>query len=76
MLYKNCSLSVKTFYGVEFQTNEIKEVPGFINDINFVRVLEEDSSEKPRRGRKPKLENLDINESSDIENGITEVTEG
>lgn len=38
--YKNISNSPKTFYGVTFNPNDIKEVPGYINHINMVRVFE------------------------------------
>jgi len=41
MTYKNISNSPKTFYGVTFNPNEIKEVPGYINHINMVRVFEQ-----------------------------------
>lgn len=36
--YKNLSLATKTFYGVTFKPGEEKDVPGFINDLKFVRV--------------------------------------
>ena len=35
--YKNTSLSVKTFYGVQFKPGEIHSVPGFINDPALIR---------------------------------------
>lgn len=36
MYYKNLSNTVKTFYGVTFEPNEIKEVPGYINHPKFL----------------------------------------
>lgn len=38
--YKNISNSPKTFYGVTFNPNEIKEVPGYINHRKMIRVFE------------------------------------
>lgn len=38
MIYKNNSSIAKTFYGVRFEPDEIKEVPGFINDRTFIPV--------------------------------------
>ena len=38
--YKNISTQVLTFYGVTFNPNDIKEVPGFINHVKMVRILE------------------------------------
>lgn len=40
--YKNKGLTSKTYYGVEFASGEIKPVPDYINDVNFVRCSEED----------------------------------
>ena len=40
--YKNVGLSTKTYYGTEFASGEIKSVPDYINDVNFVRCSEED----------------------------------
>ncbi len=37
--YKNISCSVKTFYGVTFEPNDVKEVPGYINDKGMTRVF-------------------------------------
>lgn len=38
--YKNIGLHSLTFYGVTFNPNEIKEVPGFINHVKMIRVKE------------------------------------
>jgi len=37
--YKNISFSAKTFYGVKFEPGETKEVPGFINNPNMIRIF-------------------------------------
>jgi len=36
--YKNTSLTVKTFYGVEFKPGDVHEVSGYINDPAMIRV--------------------------------------
>lgn len=41
MYYKNVSYSEKTFYGVTFKPGEIKQVPGYINDLHMIKVPEE-----------------------------------
>jgi len=38
MYYKNVSTFTKTFYGVAFAPGEIKEVPGFINDMKMIKT--------------------------------------
>lgn len=38
MWYKNISISVKTFYGIEFKPGDIKNVPGYINHPMMVVV--------------------------------------
>lgn len=38
--YQNISQRPLTFYGVTFNPNEIKSVPGFINHIKMIRVNE------------------------------------
>ncbi len=50
MLYKNISYSAKTFYGITFKPGEVKEVPGYINDIKMVVV---DASELKRAIKQP-----------------------
>lgn len=37
--YKNISCSVKTFYGVTFEPNDVKEVPGYINSQGMLRIF-------------------------------------
>lgn len=51
--YKNTSLSVKTFYGVQFKPGEIHSVPGFINDPFMIR-----SNDKPKEAAKPASQSL------------------
>lgn len=36
--YKNTSLATRTFWGVTFKAGEVKEVPGWVNHPDFVRV--------------------------------------
>ena len=36
--YKNISFSAKTFYGVKFESGEIKAVPGYINCHGMLRI--------------------------------------
>ena len=38
--YKNISSFPLAFYGVTFNPNETKEVPGFINHVKMIRVTE------------------------------------
>lgn len=38
MKYKNISCIKRTFYGVQFNPGETKEVPGYINHPKFVRI--------------------------------------
>lgn len=38
--YKNLSNAVKTFYGVTFLPGDVKSVPGYINNLKFIRVEE------------------------------------
>lgn len=52
MRYKNTSLTKKTFYGVVFMPGEVKDVPGFINDIKMIRlpdVRKADEAQKPTK---------------------------
>lgn len=49
-IYKNCSNTTKTFYGVTFQPGEVHKVVGYIHHPKFVRLneLPKDETEKPR----------------------------
>lgn len=40
MKYKNNSRVTKTFYGVTFKPGETKDVNGYINDPNFIRIID------------------------------------
>lgn len=55
MLYKNTSFTTQTFYGVEFNPGEIKEVPGYINSPNFIKILEP-PKEPPKVSKKKLIE--------------------
>lgn len=61
MFYKNCSCIAKTFYGVTFEPNSIKEVHGIINDkmmvlmSNPVKKVTKITQQKPS-SEKPKEE--------------------
>ena len=46
--YKNISNKTLTFYGVPFNSNETKEVPGFINHVKMIRVQETSEAKKPK----------------------------
>lgn len=37
-VYKNIGCIPKTLYGVEFKPGEAKEVPGYVNDPNFIKL--------------------------------------
>ena len=58
MKYKNLSYATRTFYGVTFRPQEVKDVPGYINDHKFIRVDLDDSKvieptkEAPKRAAK------------------------
>ena len=59
LVYKNNSLSIKTFYGVTFHPGDIKSVPGYINSAKFIRVKSvpkelPERTEPKRRGRPKK----------------------
>lgn len=56
MFYKNTSYTVKTFYGVTFKPNDIKEVPGFINNKYMVPVDKPDTIESTKSQQKPSSE--------------------
>ena len=38
--YKNISGIPLTFYGITFNPNEVKEVPGYINHMKMLRIKE------------------------------------
>lgn len=46
--YKNISNKPLTFYGVTFNSNETKEVPGYINHVKMIKVTETSDAKKPK----------------------------
>lgn len=64
MIYKNLSHTTKTFYGVEFNPGDVKEVDGYINHLSFVPVTEAELDEfnKPQISAKKAVKNTPITE--------------
>ena len=62
MLYKNISLTQKTFHGVTFKPGEIKEVPGYINNRGFIPV--DEMPQEPPKRVEPKKQVASKQESS------------
>lgn len=58
MFYKNTSFITQTFYGVQFKPGETKEVPGYINSPNFIKILE--PPKEPPKVSKKKLIEADV----------------
>lgn len=52
--YKNTSLAVKTFYGVQFKPGEVNEVPGYINDPAMIRSIDMPKVSKAIKSESPK----------------------
>lgn len=89
LVYKNNSLSVKTFYGVVFKPGDVKEVPGYINSNKFIRVTSvpkelPERTEPKRRGRpkreqpqKSKMisEQADVNQMPKEDNNLQKVND-
>lgn len=46
--YKNISGHTLVFYGVTFNPNDIKEVPGYINHLKMIRVKETSVASTPK----------------------------
>jgi hypothetical protein len=46
--YKNVSTQPLIFYGVTFNPNDIKEVPGYINHVKMIRVKEVPAASAPK----------------------------
>lgn len=60
--YKNISCRPLTFYGVTFNPNDIKEVPGYINHDQMLRVKADVKNvEEPKVViiESPKVENVE-----------------
>lgn len=85
-IYKNTGISAKVFYRVKYPVGSIHEVPGFINDPNFIRIdqlpLEEtvetipevitEKAPSKRRGRKPKNPEPETEASNEVVEDTTE----
>lgn len=55
MVYKNCSCTAKTFYGVTFEPGQIKEVDGIISDKMMICIHNPSSVTKTQQ-QKPSPE--------------------
>lgn len=56
MFYKNISNYTKVFYGITFKPGHIDEVPGYINDSDFVEVTEKDYKDQTSKKSETKSE--------------------
>jgi hypothetical protein len=56
MYYKNVSNCAKTFYGVNFNPGDTKEVPGYINDTHMILETELKQPAKQPSSKKAKSE--------------------
>lgn len=64
-VYKNIGLSTKTFYGIKIKPGEQKKVPGSINDLEFMYVgLDESSDVSTKKTRKSRSNNKTENSAS------------
>jgi hypothetical protein len=70
IIYKNISCSVKTFYGVTFEPNDVKGVPGYINDHGMVRVVNHKKPQPKKRtyNKKSVISESKPTDSASIEN--------
>ena len=76
MLYKNTSVTVKTFYGIEFKPGDVHDVPGYINSPNMIRVTEQ-PKEPPKANNVSKspsksVQTKKVEQSEQIESNILE----
>lgn len=71
MKYKNTSPFVKTFYGIEFQPGEVKDVCGNINDPAMLIVFESDAPKSDT----PKEPDVKEPEADKVDSVITELAE-
>lgn len=85
MIYKNNSITTKTFYGVTFKPGETKTVPGYINSKGFIRIksvpkelpkrTEDIETVKfKKRGRPKKTKSLDKSVSDKADNSTPKNT--
>lgn len=65
MFYKNISFLPRTFYGVEFQPGETKEVSKYINS-KYMIVVPEPPKSKPAKPTKPVKQNEEIIEDAPV----------
>lgn len=80
MYYKNCSNTVRRFFGVEFMPGEIKYVPGVINFNGFRKVKNpktdnqiKDLSEKPIKSTKRKNKKKNTSTELDVEKNVIDI---
>lgn len=66
MYYKNLSNTVKTFYGVTFKPNEIKEVKGYINHPKFL-VTDKPVHKEPPKDVIHKADNHKLDNQTDTD---------
>lgn len=57
MKYKNYGRTPRTFYDITFKPGDVKEVPGYINCNNFVRIFDDD---------KPVLDKAEVVKSAEV----------
>lgn len=78
MIYKNNSITTKTFYGITFKPGDIKFVPGYINNKGFIQIksvpkelpksteeIETVVSKKRGRPKKTKSNNTSVSNKAD-----------
>ena len=53
MLYQSLSRTSKSYHGVRFNPGEIHDVPGYINDKDFIRVKKDKIVETKKQGKAP-----------------------
>ena len=71
MFYKNISKATKTFYGVTFKPGDIKQVPGYINDIGFKRCTPPEPQPKVTSATtKPVSQNNKSNKTENKEESV------
>lgn len=66
MIYKNTSRCNMTFYNVTFKPGEVKEVPGYINNIHFIRCNEADLKKPENKPAKQTQKQVDNKPKVDV----------
>jgi len=74
MYYKNISLSQKEFYGVKFKPGEVKELNGFVNDVQMI-VIDKKVESEPKSTKKVHTADL-VDEPSKKPNAKEEKSDG